>query len=236
MEKDVPGLDDPQSGKAVAGHRQRLKRRFLDHGTASFADYELLELLLFNAIPRRDTKPVAKALLARFGNVAEVLAAEPKALMEVTGVGEGAVVALKSVEAAAQRMLRDAVIQKPVLSSWEKLLDYCRATLARESREHFRVLYLNRKNVLIADEEQQRGTVDHTPVYPREVVKRALDLGASAIIMLHNHPSGDPTPSQGDIAMTREVAEAARHLGIALHDHVIVARAGHVSFKAEGLI
>ena len=236
MAKDIPGLEDPQSGKGVAGHRQRLKRRFLDHGAASFADYELIELLLFNAIPRRDTKPVAKALLARFGNVAEVLAAEPTALMEVAGIGESAVVALKSVEAAAQRMLRDAVIQQPVLSSWEKLLDYCRATLARESREHFRVLYLNRKNVLIADEEQQRGTVDHTPVYPREVVKRALDLGASALIMLHNHPSGDPTPSQGDIAMTREVAEAGRHLGITLHDHVIVARSGHVSFKAEGLI
>ena len=188
-------------------------------GPEALPDYELLELVLFSAQPRRDVKPLAKALLERFGSFAEVISAEPRALAEVEGVGRAAAVVLKTVRAAALRMLRDEVMERPVLSSWQQLIDYCRAAMAYEATENFRILYLNRKNVLIADEVQQKGTVDHTPVYPREVVKRALELGASALIMVHNHPSGDATPSDDDIEMTREVREAADKLGITLHDH-----------------
>jgi len=218
------------------GHRKRLRQRFLKTGAESLADYELLELILFLAQPRRDVKPVAKALLRRFGSFAEVVSAEPKVLAEVKGVGETAVIALKTVRAAALRMARDEVVDRPVLSGWHALLDYCRATMAYESKEQFRVLFLNKKNVLIADEVQQEGTVDHTPVYPREAIKRALELGATALIMVHNHPSGDPTPSQADIQMTHEVKEAGEKLGIVLHDHVIVAKNGYNSFKALGLL
>lgn len=219
-----------------AGHRQRLRSRFLAGGADSMADYELLEIVLFGAIPRGDVKPLAKRLLKRFGSFADTIAATPDALVEVQGMGEASVAALKVIEAAAQRLGQAAVMDLPVLSSWDRLIEYCRMRLGRAEREHFRVLFLNRKNLLIADEEQQRGTIDHTPVYPREVVKRALQLGASAIIMLHNHPSGDPEPSRGDIEMTREIREAAERLGIQLHDHVIISKTGHRSFKSLGLL
>ena len=218
------------------GHRKRLRERFLKGGAEALADYELLELLLFTAMPRRDTKPVAKALLERFGSVGEAVAAEPPALREVAGVGDAAVTALKSAEAVALRLLSDRVQGRNVLSSWAKLEDYLMAAMARKKREHFRVLFLNRKNELIADEEQQRGTVDHTPVYTREVVARALELGATALVIGHNHPSGDPTPSRGDIDMTGELQEAGQKLGIVLHDHVIVSRRGLSSFKSLGLL
>lgn len=223
-------------GSEHAGHRQRLRSRFMAAGGDTFPDYEILEMVLFGAIPRGDVKPLAKRLLKRFGSFADVIAASPETLSEVDGMGEASVAALKIIEAAAQRLGRETVMDKPVLSNWDRLIDYCRMQLGRAEREHFRVLFLNRKNVLIADEEQQRGTIDHTPVYPREVVKRALQLGASAIIMLHNHPSGDPEPSRGDIDMTREIRETAARLGIQLHDHVIVSRSGHRSFKAMGLL
>ena len=218
------------------GHRQRLRDRFLAGGAGALHDYELLELLLGHARPRGDLKPVAKALLRRFGSFAGVLAASPRELAEVKDVGEASIVALKTVQAAALLMARQELIDRPVIGSWKKLLDYCHAAMAHEKVEQFRLLFLDGKNALIADELQQRGTVNHTPVYPREVVKRALELGASAIIMLHNHPSGDPTPSQDDIAMTREVAAAADKLGIALHDHVIIGRKGHASLRGLGLL
>ncbi|MEY4708754.1 MAG: repair protein RadC [Pseudomonadota bacterium] len=199
-------------------------------------DYELLELTLFAALPRRDTKPLAKALLARFGSFAEVIAAPRARLMEIPGVGENVANHLKIVEAAAQRLGKTGVIGRAALSSWLALLDYCTAAMARSPREEFRVLFLDRKNVLIADEVQNRGTVDHAPVYPREIVKRALELSASAMILVHNHPSGDPTPSKADIAMTREIVTAAKALGIAVHDHLVIGRAGHSSFKSLGLL
>jgi DNA repair protein RadC len=219
----------------TAGHRERLRTRFLKGGADAMPDYELLELTLFAAVPRRDTKPLAKALLARFGTFAEVIAAPAARLMEIKGVGEGVVQQLKIVEAAAHRSAKTKVINRPALSSWTALLDYCTAAMARVANEEFRVLFLDRKNVLIADEVQNRGTVDHTPVYPREIVKRALELSASSIILVHNHPSGDPTPSRADIAMTREVASAAKALGIAVHDHLVIGRGGHASFKSLGL-
>jgi DNA repair protein RadC len=192
-------------------HRQRLRERFLKGGADAMPDYELLELVLFAAIPRRDTKPLAKALIAAFGSFADVIAASPERLRQVSGVGDAVVATLKTVDAAAQRLSRGKVMGRTVLSSWEALLDYCTAAMSRAETEEFRVLFLDRKNALIADERHQHGTVDHTPVYPREVVKRALELNASAIILVHNHPSGDPTPSRGDIAMTREIVQAAAH-------------------------
>ena len=219
-----------------AGHRARLRERFLKAGGEALADYELLELLLFQALPRGDTKPLAKELIAHFGSYAEVLSADADALREVPGVGDAVVAALKTVRAAALRLMRDELMGKPVLGSWQALLDYCRAAMAREKTEQFRLLYLNRKNALIADEVQQRGTVDQTAVYPREVVKRALELGATAIIMVHNHPSGDPAPSRGDIDMTNEVKEAGEKLGIVVHDHIVIARGGASSFKSLGLL
>ena len=218
------------------GHRQRLRNRFLTGGADALPDYELLELLLFMVIPQRDTKPLAKALIDRFGSFADVIAAAPERLMDVEGVKEGTVAALKVVEAAALRLARGRVIGRPALSSWEALLDYCAAAMSRNPTEEFRILFLDRKNVLIADEPHQKGTVDHTPVYPREVVKRALELGASALILVHNHPSGDPAPSRADIAMTREIAAAAKALKIELHDHLVIGRGKHASFKALGLL
>ena len=218
------------------GHRQRLKDRFMRDAGASLPDYEMLELVLFLAKPRAEVKPLAKALITRFGSFADVISADAKELVAVKGVGENTAVALKTIRAAAIRLAREQVMNQPVISSWQKLLDYCRASLAFAKTEEFRVLFLDRKNVLIADEMQQTGTVDHTPVYPREVVKRALDLGASAIIMVHNHPSGDPTPSKGDIEMTTEVREACEKLGISLHDHLIIGKSGHASFKSLGLL
>ena len=219
-----------------SGHRERLRGRFMKSGRDSLADYELLELFLFPALPRRDAKPLAKALLKKFGSFAEVISAEPRELRSIDGIGEAAVVALKTVQAAALKLSQGEIMDRPVLTSWDKLMKYCRASMAYEKSEHFRILFLNKKNVLIADEVQQQGTVDHTPVYPREVVKRALELGATAIIMVHNHPSGDASPSKADIEMTMEVKEAGERLGIMLHDHVIVSKSGNNSFKTMGLL
>ena len=219
-----------------AGHRKRLRERLLKAGSDAMPDYELLELVLFMARPRGDVKPLAKALLKQFDSFAGVINAEPAHLAEVKGVGETTIGALKTIQAAAVRLVRAEVMDRPVLGNWQALIDYCRASMGHEKTERFRILFLNRKNVLIADEVQQKGTVDHTPVYPREVVKRALELGASALIMVHNHPSGDPTPSQADIEMTREVQAAGEKLGITLHDHLVVSRGGHNSFKAMGLL
>jgi DNA repair protein RadC len=218
------------------GHRERLRERFLSAGGNALPDYELLELVLFAALPRRDVKPLAKALLARFGSFAETIAAPPERLQEVDGIGESVVIQLKIVEAAALRLSKTKVLGRPALSSWQALLDYCSAAMARNPQEQFRVLFLDRKNALIADEVQGYGTVDHTPVYPREIVKRALELSASAIILVHNHPSGDPTPSRADIEMTREIVAAAKSLRIAVHDHLVIGRGGHASFKALGLM
>ena len=199
-------------------------------------DYEPLELVLFAAIPRRDVKPLAKDLIAQFGSFADVIAAPRARLLEISGLGEHAVTQLKLVAAAALRLAKTQLLNKPALSSWTALVDYCTAAMARNAQEEFRVLFLDRKNVLIADEVQARGTIDHTPVYPREIVKRALELGATAIILVHNHPSGDPTPSRADIEMTRDVAAAAKVLKIAVHDHLVVGRSGHASFKSLGLL
>ena len=200
------------------------------------ADYELLELLLFSIIPRRDTKPIAKALIKRFGSFSEVLAAPTQLLTEIEGVGEAVALQLKLVQAAAQRFAQEPLRSATLLSSWSAVVDYCRAAMAFEAREQFRVLFLDKKNGLIADEVQQSGTVDHAPVYPRELVKRALELSATALILVHNHPSGDPTPSRADIDMTRKIVEVAEPLGIMIHDHIIVGRAGHASFKGLKLI
>ena len=227
----------PSQGKPdAAGHRERLRHRFLSAGPGALADYEMLELLLFQAIPRRDTKPIAKALIDRFGSYRGVLRADVAALMDVKGMGEPGAVMFRAVADAAERLAREEVMQKHVLTSWDRLLDYLRISLADQDTERFRILFLDVKNNLIADELQQRGTVNHTPVYPREVVKRALELGASAIILVHNHPSGNPTPSQADIQMTNAIRDAARGVNVALHDHVIVARGGTVSFAAQGLL
>lgn len=219
-----------------AGHRQRLRERFLKGGASPLPDYELIELLLFNSMPRRDVKPIAKALIKKFGSLGGILNAETDALCDVDGMGEVAAINLKVVREAAVRMLGQDVMDKPVLSNWQALVDYCRAAMGAGKKEQFRILFLNRKNVLIADELQQEGTVDHTPVYPREVIKRALDLGASALILVHNHPSGDTQPSEPDIEMTNEIKDAGHKLGIALHDHIIVSQSRHTSFKSEGLL
>lgn len=216
------------------GHRERLRERFLAAPDA-LPDYELLELVLFT-IPRIDTKPIAKELIRQFGTFAEVISANPEKLREVDGVKDVAVATLKAVQVAAQRLLQAKVKAAPVISSWAAMLDYCTATMAYNTVEQFRVLYLDKKNKLIADISQQTGTVDHTPVYPREVIKKALELNASSLIMVHNHPSGDPKPSQADIEMTRKVKDAAAAVGLTLHDHVIVSRGGHVSFKSQGLL
>lgn len=219
-----------------AHHRERLRNRFREAGDNGLPDYELLELVLFRSIPRRDVKPIAKQLLKRFGSFAEVLAAPPQRLIEVNGVGESVVTDLKIVEAAARRLARGEVAQRPVLSSWSSVLDYCRTVMAFADKEHFRILFLDKRNALIADELQQSGTVDHTPVYPREVVKRAIELAASAVILVHNHPSGDPTPSTADIKMTMEIVAISGTLGITVHDHIIVGRNGHASFRGLALI
>ena len=205
-------------------------------GEEALPDYEMLELVLFLAQPRGDTKPLAKQLIARFGSYAAVISAEPKELKEIPGIGDAAVVALKTVRDAAVRLAREEIIGAPVLSSWQALIDYCRATMGHAKQEQFRLFYLNKKNVVIADELQQTGTVDHTAVYPREVVKRALELNASALILVHNHPSGDPTPSESDIDMTCRVQDAAEALGLTLHDHLIVGRERELSFRASGYL
>jgi len=220
----------------IADHRQRLRDRFAEGGGAALADYELLELVLFRAIPRQDVKPLARELLETFGDFNRVITASPARLQMVKGAGPAVVLELKLVEAAAQRMVRARVLQKPILSSWDALLDYCHTTMAHRETEQFRVLFLDRKNVLIADEEQARGTVDHVPVYPREIVKRALELNASALILVHNHPSGDPTPSESDLSMTRQVQDACAALGLALHDHLIIGKSRELSFRAKGYL
>jgi DNA repair protein RadC len=212
-----------------------LRERFVNGGREALPDYELLELLLFMAIPRVDTKPLAKTLIDRLGSFADVIAAPVERLREEK-LSENTIAALKVVEAAALRLAKAKVMGKPALSSWEALLDYCAMEMARGQTEQFRVLFLDRKNVLIADEAQSKGTVDHTPVYPREVLKRALELGASALILVHNHPSGDPTPSRGDIQMTREIVAAAKALKIEVHDHLVIGKGKHASFKALGLL
>jgi DNA repair protein RadC len=218
------------------GHRERLRERLLTGGATPLADYELLEFLLYPARPRTDTKPLAKALIARFGSLAGVLGAERDALLGVSGMGAASAAALLAVREAGRRLLRAEVRHRHVISSWQHLLDYLTATAGYAETEEFHLLFLDRKNVLVADERQQRGTVDHVPVYPREVVKRALELGASAVVMVHNHPSGDPTPSKGDIDMTKAVANALAAVGVAIHDHVIVGRGRHASFKSLGLL
>ncbi|MBB4956094.1 DNA repair protein RadC [Agrobacterium vitis] len=218
------------------GHRDRLRLRFKEKGDDALADYEVLELLLFRLIPRRDTKPIAKALIDRFGSLAGVFGAQLSLLQEVKGVGEAVALDLKLISSAAQRMLKSDIKGKPVLSSWSSVIDYCHAAMAYETTEQFRILFLDKRNAMIADEVQGRGTVDHTPVYPREVVKRALELSATAIILVHNHPSGDPTPSRADIEMTKTIIDTAKPLGITVHDHVIIGKQGHASLKGLRLI
>lgn len=216
------------------GHRDRLRHRFRTAGVQALHDYELLELVLFRAIPRRDVKVLAKTLIARFGSFADVINAPPERLAEVPGVGDGVVTELKVVQAAALSVARHRIVDRPALSSWSQVLDYVRAAQGYADREIFRILFLDKRNRLIVDEVQGTGTVDHTPVYVREVVKRALELSATAIVLVHNHPSGDPTPSRADIDMTRMIISAAKPLGITIHDHIIVGREGHVSLRARG--
>lgn len=225
----------PDEAPHHIGHRDRLRMRFLAAPDA-LPDYELLELLLFLSIPRRDVKPIAKALIARFGSLAGVLHAGVDDLAAVDGVSENVATAIKTVRAAGLRMMKQDMAAKPVLNAWQRLLDYLSASMANEAREHFRVLFLNKKNELIADEIQGSGTVDHTPAYPREIMKRALEVGATAIILVHNHPSGDSTPSKPDVDMTRQIIAAAAPFGIIVHDHLIVSRSGVSSFKSLGLM
>jgi DNA repair protein RadC len=237
---------DPTAGPAAPtpaaetphyhGHRERLRERFRSAGPDALSDYELLEMALFPALPRRDTKPLAKALLKKFGAFAEVVHAPEARLREVEGIGDAAIHQLKLIAAAATRVARGEVARRATLSSWNEVIDYCRVAMAFADKEQFRILFLDKRNQLIADEVQQRGTVDHTPVYPREVIKRALELSATAIILVHNHPSGDPSPSQADITMTRAIVDIAKPLGIAVHDHIIVGRKGHASLKGMKLI
>ena len=236
---DVSQAFAPAAEEAVPhylGHRARLRERFANSGADALPDYELLELVLFAAVPRGDMKPLAKELLRRFGSFADVISAPRERLIEVKGVGDAVVMQLKVVEAAALRLSKTKLLNRPALSSWAALVDSCVAAMSRNPLEEFRVLFLDRKNALIADEVQGTGTIDHTPVYPREIVKRALAHSASAIILVHNHPSGDPTPSKADIDMTREIVQAAKALKIAVHDHVVVARGGALSFKSMGLL
>ena len=234
---DAPKPDTEQEPKPhYAGHRQRLRERFAKAGAEGIADYELLELVLFRAIPRRDVKPLAKALIDQYGSFGAVIAADPARLAETEGVNENVISEFKIVQAAALKLSQAKIMDRPALSSWAALIDYCNASMAYNDTEQFRILFLDRKNVLIADEVQQKGTIDHTPVYPREVVKRALELSASSFILVHNHPSGDPTPSQADIDMTRQIVESAKPLGISVHDHLVIGKGTHVSFKTLGLI
>ena len=220
----------------ISDHRKRLRARFMEGGPTAMPDYELLELLLFRAIPRQDVKPLARLLLDTFGDFNRVISAAPARLAVVKGVGESVIQELKIVEASAQRLMRAKVMNRPVLTSWDALVDYCHTAMSHRETEQFRILFLDRKNVLIADEEQAKGTVDHVPVYPREVVKRALELNASALILVHNHPSGDPTPSDADISMTAQIQDAAQVLGITLHDHLIIGKSRELSFRAQGYL
>jgi DNA repair protein RadC len=230
------GLEDFSGTASHLGHRERLRERFVEGGPAALPDYELLEMVLFRAIKRGDTKPIAKALMARFGSFAEVISAEPERLMEITGVGKAVATELKLIQAAALRLARGQVLNKPSLHNFKLLLDYCRSAMAFNEIESFRLLFMDKRNQLIADEVQQTGSVDHTPVYAREVIKRALELSATAIILVHNHPSGDPTPSMADIEMTNKVVAAGKALGITVQDHLIIGRKGHCSFREMQLL
>ncbi len=229
-------LSADQAIPSKVGHRQRLRERFSKGGPAAVHDYELLELILFRAIPRRDIKDLAKILIGRFGSFAEVIHAPEHLLREINQVGDVVIFELKLVRATALQLMRNEVLDKPILSSWQQVIDYCHAAMGYETREQFRILFLDKKNKLIADEIQGQGTVDHTPVYIREVVKRALELSSTAFVLVHNHPSGDTKPSRADIDMTRTIQSAAKPLGITLHDHIIVGRGAHFSFRKEKLI
>lgn len=235
-DRSAPKTAQPEDSAHAHGHRERLRERFDKAGVDGVQDYELLELVLFRAIPRRDVKPLAKTLIAKFGGFAQTLAAPVERLTEIKGVSANVARELKIVHGAAVKLGQERILNRPVISSWDDLLSYCRAAMADEKTELFRILFLDKKNILIADEVQQRGTVDHTPVYPREVVKRALELGASALILVHNHPSGDPSPSQADVDMTNQIVKAAKALHIRVHDHIIIGHAHHASFKSLGLL
>jgi DNA repair protein RadC len=228
-----PGLTEAPHYK---GHRERLRSRFLETGDQGLPDYEIQELLLFRSIPQRDVKPLAKELIARFGSLAGVLGARRERLTEVKGIGDSVAADLKLVETAGRRMARQSIQDKPVLGSWKDVIDYCHAAMAHADRETFRILFLDKRNHLIIDEVQGVGTVDHTPVYPREVIRRALEVGATAIILVHNHPSGDPTPSNADIRMTQDIIGIAGPMGISVHDHIIIGRNGHASLRGLKLI
>ena len=236
MSDDAPRSDQDRGEDHRSGHRQRLRDRFLRAGREGLQDYELLELVLFRSIPQRDVKPLAKDLLQQFGSFAEVIGASFQRLTQIRGLGEQTALDLKIIEAAGRELAKGAIPKREILSSWTAVIEYCRASMAYSEVEIFRILFLDKRNGLITDEIQQSGTVDHTPVYPREVVRRALELNASALILVHNHPSGDPTPSQADIKMTREIADIAKPLGVILHDHIIVGRNGHSSLKGLGLL
>ncbi len=231
-----PEIRPVAPASSLAGHRERLRARLLSAGPDALADHELIEIALFLALPRRDTKAIARRLIGRFGSYAAAIAAPVPDLLGVDGLGEAGVAALKIVHAAAQRLAKAEVLYRPVLSNWDRLMEYLQAVLARERVEQFRILFLDNKNRLLADEPQAKGTVNHTPVYPREVVKRALELHATAFILVHNHPSGDPSPSQDDIEMTLEIKKAAAALGVVLHDHVIVGNGRWLSFRKTGLL
>ncbi len=220
----------------ASGHRDRLRERFRRAGVEAVQEYELMELILFRAIPRRDVKPLAKEIIKAFGGLPQALAAPVERLTEIKGVSENIAIELKIIHAASIKLAQARILDRPVISSWNDLLAYCRAAMADEKTELFRILFLDKKNILIADEVQQRGTVDHTPVYPREVVKRALEHAASAIILVHNHPSGDPTPSRADIEMTHQIQKAAAALNIRVHDHLVIGHKSEVSFKGLGLL
>ncbi len=234
--RGAPAEDRAPSPLSAEGHRARMRNRLLTAGPDAVADHELLEMVLFLALPRRDTKPIARALLKRFGSYAGAISAPLPDLRRIEGLGEAGAAALKTIQAAALRLLKADVIDRPVLSDWPRLMDYLGAVLGRERIEQFRILFLDNRNRLLADEAQTRGTVNHTPVYPREVVKRALELNATAMILVHNHPSGDPTPSRDDIDMTAAIAKATHVLDVVLHDHVIVGNGRWFSFRKEGLL
>ncbi len=229
-------VEAPERAPHYLGHRDRLRQRFVEAGPKALQDYELLELLLFRLLPRRDTKPIAKAMIDRFGSFSEALSAPPHLLEEIEGLGPTAITDLKVVLAAAQRFSRDQIHDKPALGSWTEVIDYCRTSMAFETKEQFRILFLDKRNRLIADEVQQVGTVDHTPVYPREIIRRTLELSATALILVHNHPSGDPSPSSADVKMTRAIADVAKPLGITVHDHIIIGKSGHTSMRGLKLI
>jgi DNA repair protein RadC len=228
--------DQPAETPHYHGHRERLRERFHSAGPEALSDYELLELALFAALPRRDTKPLAKSLLKAFGSFAEVVHAPEARLREIDGIGDASIIQLKLMAAAANRIAKGEIKRSIALSSWNDVIGYCRSGMAFADKEQFRILFLDKRNQLICDEVQQTGTVDHTPVYPREVIKRALELSATALILVHNHPSGDPTPSQADIRMTRAIIDIAGPLGISVHDHIIVGKNGHASMKGLKLI